>query len=76
MGLLGLGAFAALAGGFLLVRKLMDTQLPKVQKVRAAASWTWPLWCCLGLRALHESSAHTCCVMRPFVTALSWALHL
>lgn len=38
IGLLGLGAFAALAGGFVLVRKLMDTQLPKVQKVGAAAS--------------------------------------
>jgi len=35
MGLLGVAAFAALGGAFVLGRRLLDKQLPKVQKARA-----------------------------------------
>ncbi len=35
MGLLGVGALAALAGLFMVIRKLASSELPKVQKVRA-----------------------------------------
>lgn len=59
VGLLGLGAFAALAGGFLLVRKLMDTQLPKVQKVSAAA--TAPGLCVLAWEVCVLCCPHTSC---------------
>lgn len=74
VGLLGLGAFAALAGGFLLVRKLMDTQLPKVQKVGAAAPG--PGLCVIAWEFVPPcgSLAHMCRAMCPSLTVFSSAL--
>lgn len=37
LGVQGLAAFGVLAGGFVLGRKLLGSQLPKVQKVRIQA---------------------------------------
>lgn len=36
IGLIGIGALVAMAGAYYVGRKLMSTQLPKVQKVRWA----------------------------------------
>ena len=63
MGLLGLGAFAALGGGFILVRKLMDTQLPKVQKVSAAACGAPLSVLCQGASALSERLCTSYCLL-------------